>query len=159
MKSDITHANSRPQRHTERLDGAIQVLVINRVFIVPNTWGGVRYLIAYKTNPIDSWNWLQLVDRRSGPGIDRRQRSHRGADGGKGETGGATNTKLPVGDIIVHVALPRMRLAPGVFMWRDVLTFGKVGRASILSCVKVAHWHQDPVGRPCVGVAGVVICR
>src|SRR5205085_11202137 len=56
------------------LNGAIQVLVINRVFIVPNTWGGVRDLIAYKANPIDSWNWLDLSNGCSSPSFDCRLR-------------------------------------------------------------------------------------
>ena len=57
------------------------------------------------------------------------------------------------------VALPCMSLAPGVFMWSDVLTFGEVGRARIQRCVQVAHCHRDPVGRPCMGVARVVVWR
>ena len=37
MKSDITHGGSSPQRHTEGLNRAIQVLVINRVLVMPDT--------------------------------------------------------------------------------------------------------------------------
>ena len=36
MKSYIAHVDWRPQRHVEGLDRAIEVLVIDRVFIVPN---------------------------------------------------------------------------------------------------------------------------
>ena len=38
---------------------------------------------------------------------------------------------LTVGGVIVHVALPGMRLAPAVFMRGDILRFGKIGRAGI----------------------------
>ena len=41
---------------------------------------------------------------------------------------------------------PCMGLAPGVFMWSNVLSFGEVGRARILRCVQIAHCNQDPVG-------------
>ena len=36
MKSDVSDVDSRSNRHAERLDGAIEVLVIERVFIVPD---------------------------------------------------------------------------------------------------------------------------
>jgi len=156
MKPYITHGNTRPQWHTEGLNPAIQGLVINRVLVMPDSSGGICDFEANKPNAIGSWNRLDLVDRRSGPGLDRRLRSHRGSDGPKGETAGASHTELTVGDIVVLVALPCVSLAPGVFMGSDVLTFGPVGRAHIQVCVQVARCHRDPVGRPCMGVARVV---
>jgi hypothetical protein len=156
MKSDITHGNSSPQRHTERLNRAIQVLVIHRVLVMPDSSGGTCDLVANEANAIASGNGFDLVDGRSGPGLDRRLHSHRGSGGRKGETGGASNSVLTVGDIVVLVALPRMSLAPCVFMGSDVLSFGEVGRARILRCVQIAHCHRHPVGRPCMGVARVV---
>jgi|SRR6266496_5366868 len=44
----------------------------------------------------------------------------------------AADVKPTVGGIIVHVALPGMRLAPGVLVWSDVLSFAKIGRARVL---------------------------
>ena len=156
MKSDITHANCGAQGHAEGLNRAIQVLVVNCVFVMPDSGRGTCDLGANESNTIDLFSRLELVDRRSGPGIDRRLHSHRGPDGRKGEIGGASNTELSVGDIVVHVALARMSLAPGVFMWSNVLTFGEVGRARIQRCVQVAHCHRYPVGRPAMSVARVV---
>src|SRR5437868_5130869 len=158
MKSDVTHDHSVPQGHTERLNPAIEVLVINRVLVMPDSSGGICDLIANEANAIVSRIWLELVDGRSRPGIDRRLHSHGGCGGCKGETGDTSNSEPAVGDIVVLVALPGMRLAPGVFMWGDVVTFGKVGRAGILGCVQVAYCHREPVGRSCMGVARVVVC-
>ena len=44
----------------------------------------------------------------------------------------ATDIKLTVGGVVVHVALPGMTLAPDVFVWSEVLTFGEIGRARVL---------------------------
>ena len=158
MKSDITHGRARSQRHSERLNRAIQILVIDRVLVMPDSSGRICDLVANEGNAIDSRSRLDLVDRRSGPGLDGRLHSHRGSDGRKGETGGASHTELTVGDIVVHVALPRMSLAPGVFMGSDVLTFGPVGRARIQRCVQIALLHLEPVRRPGMGMARVVVC-
>src|SRR5437870_8372528 len=114
---------------------------------MPDSSGGICDLVANESNAIDSWRRLNLGYGGSGPGLDCRLRSHRGPGGRKGETGGASNTELTIRDIVVLVALPCMGLTPGVFVWGDVLTFGKVGRARILGCIQIAHCHQDPVGR------------
>ena len=156
MKSKITHGNSRAQRHTERLNPTIQVLVINRVFVVPDSRRGVGDLVANESNAIGSRSRLDLVDRRSGPSLDRRLHARRGSDGSKGKAGGARHRELTVGDVVVHVALPSMSIAPGFFVGSDVLTFGPVGRARIRRCAQVALCDRDPVGRPGMSVAGVI---
>src|ERR1044071_5381762 len=126
---------------------------------MPETSGRVCYLVGDKANAIVSRIGLELNSRGSGPGRDRRLHPGCGPDGPKGETGAAGNSELTEGDIVVHVALPGMRLAPGVFMRGNVLSFGEVGRAGILDCTQVAHCHREPVGSACMGVAGVAICR
>ena len=47
----------------------------------------------------------------------------------KCETRRAADGELTVGDVVIHVALTRMRLAPDVFMRSDILALGKIGRA------------------------------
>ena len=145
MKSDITHAYSSPQRHTEGLNRAVQVLVINRVLVMPDSSGGICDLVANESNAIDFTSRLDLIDRRSSPSHDGRLLLHCGDGGRKGKTGGATDRESPVGDIIVLVALPGMRLAPDVLMGSDVLTFGKVGRARILSRVQITYIYRHSV--------------
>ena len=159
MKSDVTHGYSGCQGHSERLDGAIEVLVIDRVLVMPEASDWTGYFVANEGNAIDSWSWLDRVDRRPGPGVDRRLHSHRGPHGREAERGGATNSELTVGNIVVHVALAWISLAPDVFVGSDVLTFGEVSRTRIRRCVQVARCHRDPVGGPGVSVARVVVWR
>ena len=40
--------------------------------------------------------------------------------------------ELTIGSVVIHVALPWMRLAPGVFVRSDILRFGEIGGAWIL---------------------------
>ena len=145
MKSDITHGYSSPQRHTEGLNRAVQVLVMNHVLVMPHPSGGICDLIAYETNAIDIFSGLDLVDRCSSPGHEGRLLLHCGANSRKGETSRAADIKTTVGDVIVLVALARMGLAPGIFMWSDVLTFGKISRARILSWVQITYIYRHSV--------------
>src|SRR2546428_3753410 len=155
MKPYISDAASR--RDSEGLNRAIQILVIDRVLIVPNSSGWVCHFIANECNAIVSRIGLDLIDGCSAPGKDGRLRSCRGSNRRKREIRrAAADTELTIGDVVVHVALPGISLAPGVFMWSDVLTFGEIGRALILRCVQIAHCHRDPVRRARMNVAGVV---
>ena len=43
----------------------------------------------------------------------------------------ATHVVPPVRSVVVHVALARMTLAPGVFVRDDVFRFGKIRRSRI----------------------------
>ena len=62
-----------------------------------------------------------------------------------------------MGNVVKHVALRGMRLAPVVFMRANVGRFAKVGRARILRCDQVTRLHHDPVGYPVVDVAAVIV--
>src|SRR6266446_2142083 len=105
MKPYVSDAASR--RDSKGLNRAIQVLVIDRVLIVPNSSGWVCHFIANECNAIVSRIGLDLIR-------------------------GSADSELAIGDVVVHVALPGISLAPGVFMWSDILTFGEIGRARIL---------------------------
>jgi hypothetical protein len=63
MKADIGNVNSRSQRHAERLDRTIEVLVIERVFIVPDACRRIRHFVAHKPDAIVAGIWFHLVDR------------------------------------------------------------------------------------------------
>src|SRR5204863_102739 len=129
---DIAHSDSRSQWHTEGLNCTIKILVIERVFIVPNPTDRARHLITDEGTSIDSGVRFNHVDCCAGPSADGSGRSDRVSDSGKVETGRATDAKLPVRRIVIHVALSGVRLAPGVFMRGDILRFGKIGCARIL---------------------------
>ena len=64
--------------------------------------------------------------------------------------------KLAIGEIVKHVALVRMSLAPGAFMRDDVLRFGKIGHARIATC-QVTRINQNPVRDTVVHVAAVIV--
>ena len=85
VKADVRDVYSGRDRHAERLDRAIEVLVIERVFIVPDASAGVRDFEAHEPDTIVSRVRLLPVYRRAGPGHDRWLLAHGGAYGGKGE--------------------------------------------------------------------------
>src|SRR5436190_3346652 len=146
-------------RHTEGLDPAIKILVIDRVFIMVKSGDRARHLVGKKGTAIDSRRGFDGPDGCSRPGIDGRGHSHRGSNRREAEAGGAGNAKLTKGCIVGHVALSRVDLAPGILMWGDVLRFGVVGRTRIHRCVEIGSVNQNPMRCACVRVAGMIICR
>jgi hypothetical protein len=127
MKLDLADGRSA-YRHTERLNGAVQVLVIDRVFIVPDSSSWVCHLVTHEPYTIDSRGGLDpLAHCRASPRLYRRLLSHCRSRGAKGEICRPATHIVPlVGSIIVHVALGRMILAPGVFVRDNVFRFGKI---------------------------------
>ena len=79
MKSDVGDVYSWPNRHAERLDRAIEVLVVESIFIVPNARTGVRHFVAHEPDTVGSGCGFDLVYCRTGPGRDRRMLSHGGS--------------------------------------------------------------------------------
>jgi len=158
VKADVRNVCSWPNRHAERLDRAIEVLVIERVFIVPDARTGIRYFEAHKPDAVVSRVRFLPVYRRAGPGHDRWLLAHGGTNGGKGEGRGSATHVMPlVGSIVVHVALARMTLAPGVFVRNDVFRFGKIGGALVLGRNQVTRVHQHSMRRCIMSVAGVIV--
>ena len=161
MKADVGDVYSGCEGHAERLDSAIEVLVIERIFIVPDASAGVRHFEAREPNTIISRVRLLPVYRRAGPGHDRWLLAHGGANGGKGEVCRAATHVIPlVRSIVVHVTLARMTLAPGVFVWDDVFRFGKIEGALVLGRDQVTRVHQHSVRGCVMTVAGMIVgCR
>ena len=115
---------------------------------MPDSWTWVSHFVTHEPDAIVSWVRLDLIyyGAGRGPCHDGRLHSHRGASGGKCEVArAAADQELAIGNVVIHVALVRMRLAPGVFARGDVLRFGEIGRARILRWVQVAHRHCYPV--------------
>src|SRR5215831_5202272 len=156
MKSDVTDGGADPYRHTKGLDSAIKVLIIEGVFIMPDTGGRIRYFIADETNPIDRGSRLELGYDCSSPGCDGRLHLHRTANGGEGEAGASSNIESTVGHVVIHVALSRIGLAPGVFVRRDVLAFKVIGGAGILRWIQIADVNWRSMRYIVMGVASVI---
>ena len=79
MKPDIADVNSRSGRNAERLNTAIQILVVKRVFIVPDAGSGVRHLKAHEPNTVVAVVRLDLIYRRTSPGFNRWLFTYRAA--------------------------------------------------------------------------------
>ena len=52
METDITQHGTRSKRNAERLDRPVKVLVVNRVFVMPNAGRCLCNLISYKCDSI-----------------------------------------------------------------------------------------------------------
>jgi hypothetical protein len=135
VKSNIGYVNSRSQRHAEGLNGAIEVLVIQRILIVPDSSSRSRHPVTDEENAIASrWPWSGLdwvAHRRTCPCLDGGLHSHCGPVFIEIEVGRPAYSVFTVGSVVILVAFSRMRLAPGILMRSDILCFGKIRRARI----------------------------
>ena len=165
MKPDVSDIDASSYRHAERLNGAIEVLVIERVFIVPHAATQVSYFVADEENAVASRrrarSRLDLIYRRASscsPSHNGRLLSMGDARRIKAESGrAAADSVLLVRSVVVHIALVRVSLAPGPFVRDDVFRFGKIGRVRILRRDQVTRLHQNSVRRRVMTVAAVVV--
>jgi len=160
VKADVGNVYSWPNRHAEGLDRAIEILVVERVFIVPDARTGICYFEAHKPDAVVSRVRFLPVYRRAGPGHDSWLLAHGGANGAKTEGCRAATHVLPlVRSIVVHVALAWMTLAPGVFVRDDVLRFGEIEGALVLGRNQVTRVHQNSMRGYVMTVTGVIVGR
>ena len=149
MKSDIAQIRRKTWKNNfEGLDGTIQVHVKHSIVIVPNSGGGASHLVTDEEDSVVARVGLNLLYCSAGscPRLDSRLHSHRATDWRKAKIRRAAGYReLTIGEIVKHVALAGMRLAPGVFMRSNVGGFAKIGRTRILSCVQISHVNQNPV--------------
>src|SRR4029077_7269939 len=160
MKTDVRDVYSWPNRHAERLDRTIEVLVVESIFIVPDAGTGIRHFVTHEQDTIVEVIGFDLVDRRTGPGRNRRMFSHSGSCGSK--TKGLINSGYgvrTVRSVVIHVALVRMTLAPGAFVGHNVFRFGKIRRSRVQRGVQIVNVDQHSVRRYVMTVAGVIIRR
>ena len=158
MKPDVRDVYTRPKGYAERLDGAVEVLVVNRVLIVPDAGTWICHFGTHKPNTIVSRIGFSLNHGRAGPGPDCWLLSHGRASGAKGEVCRSATHVIPlVGGIVVHVALAWMTLAPGVFVRDDVFCLSKIGGARVLRRDQVIRFHQNSMRRYVVNVTAVIV--
>ena len=81
MKPDIADVNSRSGRNAERLNTAIQVLVVQRVFIVPDSGRRMTHFETHEPNTIVTVIRFDLIHSRAGPGLYGWLFTYRAADG------------------------------------------------------------------------------
>jgi len=144
----------------KRLNRAIKVHVKDGVLVVPDTGIWPCYLVAYKEHSIVTRIGFDRSHSGAGicPGLDSRLHSHGVTSLVKGEIGRtAGDRKLLIREIVKHVALVRMRLAPGVFMRADIGGFAIITRARVLRRDEVSHVNQDSVRNPVVVMGTVFV--
>src|SRR5262249_7601832 len=143
MKSDVRDIYAWTDRHGEGLNRAIKILVVQRVFVVPDSGSRIADFVTHKPDAVVSRVRLGLRDCRALSGRDDRYLAYIGANGAKTESRRATShALLLIGDIIIHVTLARVTLAPGVLMRDDVLRFRKISGTQILCWDKIIRLHQ-----------------
>ena len=76
MKPDVRDICSGYNRHAERLNTAIQVLVVERVFVVPHASSWIRDFVPHEPNAIVAWVGLELAYRRASPSVNGWVLSH-----------------------------------------------------------------------------------
>src|ERR1051325_179746 len=126
------------------------------ILVMPDAGDRSRHFINHKRSSIDSRLRLNRATGRSRPGTGGRGHADCRSNGRKAETRRARDIVTPIGGVVIHVALPRVRLAPGVLMRGVILNFEVVARARIRRCVQVADIDENPMRCPGVSVAGMV---
>jgi hypothetical protein len=141
------------------LNGAIEVLVIERVFIVPDASRWVGYLITHEPDTVGSGSGLdRIAHRRASPSFNGGLLSHGGADASKTERLIDSDYVVPtIRSVVIHVAFRGMRLAPDAFVRDDVIRFGKILRPRVQGCIQIVNVNQHSVRRYVMTVAGVVV--
>ena len=161
MKSDIAQVRRKTWKNNfERLNRAIQVHVKDGVLIVPHSGIWPCYLVTDEEDPIVTRIRLNLLycGACSCPGLDSRLHSDCRTDGCKVEKCRSTaNGELAMRKIVKHVAFPRMRLAPGVFVRANVGGFAKIAGTGISTRDYITRLNQDAVRHAVVNVAAVVV--
>ena len=137
MKSDVTDVSASTQRNAEGLNRAVEVLIINSVFVVPHARAWVCDLVANESDAIVSRVRLDLAQSCASP-CPRRYGGpppNRVTNSRKSEIRCPVHREFAIGDVVIHVALPGMIVAPIVFMRSNILRFGKVRCALVKALI------------------------
>jgi len=104
--------------HAKGLNSTIEVLVVKRVLIVPDSGRRVGHLVTHEPDTIVARVGLHLCHRCACrcPRLNSGLHAHRWTRSAKCEVGRpAADSEGTIGDVVIHVALPRVGLTPGVF--------------------------------------------
>ena len=157
MKADVTDVDTWPQRDTKRLNRAIEVLVIQGILIVPDSGSWIRHFVSHKPEAIIALIRFDLVYCHACPRHDGRSPPDRGGKRRKCETRCAADAELAIRNVVVHITLPGMVLAPCVLVGSDVLGFGEIGRALIQVLIQIIDFNPDSMRYTVVRMAAVVV--
>ena len=122
METNIAQRNADSNRNTKGLNTTIEILVIDRIFIVPYACGRIGHFINDLADAVDSAFRFDRNVSSTGPRIDCRLLANRGSGRRKGERAGSSRNAIrSIRHIVVHIALGGMRLTPCIFVRGDVL--------------------------------------
>src|ERR1051325_9859522 len=128
MEPNVRNVDSRSNRHAERLNPAIKVLIIQCILVVPDASSGSSNFVAHKPDAIASGGRFILSYRCTRPCHDSRLLPHGRTCAAKAEgLVGSGYIILTVRSVIVHIALVWMTLAPGTLVRHNVLCLGIIG--------------------------------
>lgn len=141
------------------LDPAIEIFIVDCILIVPHSCVRSRHLVCHEENTVVAGIRLDRIANHSAcPCFNGRLLPGGRAKRAKIEIRRTTtHALLLVGNVVKHVALAWVSLAPGVFVRDHVLCFGKVGSARILRWDQVARFHQNSVRGDIMNVAAVIV--
>jgi hypothetical protein len=142
------------------LNRAIEVLIIERILIVPDSFAWVGHFVAHNPDAILIRGGLNLGHYGTciGPRANGSFHPYGATNGRKREIGRpAAHGELSIGSVIIHVAFAGMRLAPAVFVRSDVHCFSEICRALVERGVQVIGFNDNPMRYAIVHVTGVVI--
>ena len=159
VKTDVGNINTGPQGHTEGLDSAVEILVIQSVLIVPDPGSWVSHLVSEEPDAIIPRIGLDLVHCHACPSHEGRSPSNCGVNRGKCEASCAGDAELPIRNVVVHVAFARMVLAPCVLVGSHILGFGEVCSALVQALVQIIDVNPHPMRYAIVRMAAVVVRR
>ena len=145
VKPDVTDIGTGPQRDVERLNAAIEIVIVQGILVVIDARRGTGDFEAHKPDSIVSRIRLLLSYRRACPTFDGRFHSLWQPHRGKCEVRCAVNKELAVGSVVIHVALPRMGLTPLVFKRIQVCRFREIGCTRIECRVQIGDINANPV--------------
>jgi len=140
------------------LNRAIEVLVIERVLVMPDASRRIGHLITHEPDAIVAVIWFDLIYCRASPGFDGRLLALSGTYGIEGERlVDSSYAVLFVRSVIILVALVRMTLAPGAFVRNDVFRFRKIRCPWVLGRAQVTNVNENSVRSYVVTMARVIV--
>jgi hypothetical protein len=120
--------------------------------------GNSCYFVAHEPDTVVARIRFDLTYRGATPSFNGRLLSHGGACASKAK--GLIDPSyavLMIRSVVVHVALARMTLAPGVFVRDYVLRFCKIRRSRVQRRVQVVNVYENSVRRYVMNVAAVIV--
>jgi len=81
MKFDVANVDAWAQRHSERLNAAVEVLIIERVLIMPDSGRWVAHFVTHEPDTVHAVIRVELGYRCTSPGCNRWLLTHRAAHG------------------------------------------------------------------------------